>query len=247
MGRLPFSQLHACCCDCKPFHKRALATNQLELFLCSDSVDPRTPHPEYMCSPSSVLLFIEISDSMDWRRRQNQVGLVELFNLAALDTQPASWLTDSIFLSAPTHWSSFAESKSTIEVLSQSFADKTKWRKLWILRFPAEVWTDALPSVLVLRLNLNKCPFTVNLTLWFFNFLSFMLLLPLFKMTGDFPVVQWLGLCAPNAGGQGSILGQGTRSHMLQLKTPRAIARIKDPICCSWDWCSQINKKYTCF
>ena len=26
-------------------------------------------------------------------------------------------------------------------------------------------------------------------------------------------VAQWLGLCAPNTGGQGSIPGQGTRSH----------------------------------
>ena len=31
-------------------------------------------------------------------------------------------------------------------------------------------------------------------------------------------VVQWLGLCAPNAGGPGSITGQGTRSHVPQLR-----------------------------
>ena len=31
-------------------------------------------------------------------------------------------------------------------------------------------------------------------------------------------VVQWLRLCAPNAGGLGSILGQGTKFHMLQLR-----------------------------
>ncbi|TEA25280.1 hypothetical protein DBR06_SOUSAS1010184, partial [Sousa chinensis] len=31
-------------------------------------------------------------------------------------------------------------------------------------------------------------------------------------------VVQWLRLCAPNAGGPGLISGQGTRSHMLQLR-----------------------------
>ena len=34
---------------------------------------------------------------------------------------------------------------------------------------------------------------------------------------GNFPgvaVVQWLRLCAPNAGGPGSIPGQGTRSHI---------------------------------
>ena len=32
-------------------------------------------------------------------------------------------------------------------------------------------------------------------------------------------VVQWLRFHAPNAGGLGSIPGQGTRSHTLQLKT----------------------------
>ena len=31
-------------------------------------------------------------------------------------------------------------------------------------------------------------------------------------------VVQWVGFHAPNAGGQGSILDQGIRSHMPQLK-----------------------------
>ncbi|TEA26217.1 hypothetical protein DBR06_SOUSAS37210006, partial [Sousa chinensis] len=35
--------------------------------------------------------------------------------------------------------------------------------------------------------------------------------------------VQWLGLCAPNAGGPGSIPGRGTRSHMH--------AAIKGPTC----------------
>ena len=33
-----------------------------------------------------------------------------------------------------------------------------------------------------------------------------------------FLVGQWLRLCAPKAGGPGSIPGQGTRSHMLQLR-----------------------------
>ena len=33
-------------------------------------------------------------------------------------------------------------------------------------------------------------------------------------------VVQWLRLRSPDAGGLGSILGQGTRSHMLQLVRP---------------------------
>ena len=36
--------------------------------------------------------------------------------------------------------------------------------------------------------------------------------------SGTSLVVQWLRLCTPNAGGPGSIPGQGTRSHMPQLK-----------------------------
>ena len=35
-------------------------------------------------------------------------------------------------------------------------------------------------------------------------------------------VVQWLRLCAPNAGGLGSIPGQGARSHMQQLRPSAA-------------------------
>ncbi|TEA37724.1 hypothetical protein DBR06_SOUSAS9210046, partial [Sousa chinensis] len=31
-------------------------------------------------------------------------------------------------------------------------------------------------------------------------------------------MVQWLRLCAPSGRGLGSIPGQGTRSHMLQLR-----------------------------
>ena len=50
---------------------------------------------------------------------------------------------------------------------------------------------------------------------------------------GTSPVVRWLGLCAPNAGGLGSIPGQGTRSHMLQLKILHATIKTR---------CSQINK-----
>ena len=40
-------------------------------------------------------------------------------------------------------------------------------------------------------------------------------------------MVQWLKLCAPNAGGP----GQGTRSHTQQLKDPAC--RDKDPVCCN--------------
>ena len=55
-------------------------------------------------------------------------------------------------------------------------------------------------------------------------------------------VVKWLSLHAPNAGGLGSIPGQGTRSHRpqlrvcrLQLKNPDAAVTIKGPVCCDLD------------
>ena len=38
-------------------------------------------------------------------------------------------------------------------------------------------------------------------------------------------VVQWLRLCAPSAGGLGSIPGQGTRTHTL-------------PLLDAWGWCT---------
>ena len=44
-------------------------------------------------------------------------------------------------------------------------------------------------------------------------------------------VVQWLRLCAPNAGGLGSIPGQGPRFHRLQLKVHMPKLERKDPTC----------------
>ena len=38
------------------------------------------------------------------------------------------------------------------------------------------------------------------------------------KGQGTSLVVQWLRLCAPSARGPGSIPGQGTRSHIPQLR-----------------------------
>ena len=46
-------------------------------------------------------------------------------------------------------------------------------------------------------------------------------------MRGSSLVVQWLRFLVPNAGGLGSIPGQGTISHMEQLKI--LYARIKIP------------------
>ena len=50
---------------------------------------------------------------------------------------------------------------------------------------------------------------------------------------GSSLVIQWLRLHTPNAGGPGLIAGQGTRSHMLQLRVPHAVT--KDPSCCKKD------------
>ena len=51
-------------------------------------------------------------------------------------------------------------------------------------------------------------------------------------------MAQWLRLWAPNAGGLGLISGQGTRSHMLQLrvympqpKILHAAMKTEDPEC----------------
>ena len=49
----------------------------------------------------------------------------------------------------------------------------------------------------------------------------------------DILVVQWLRLCTPNAGGPGSIPGQGTRSHMQELNSPHSANKTRF---------SQINK-----
>ena len=57
------------------------------------------------------------------------------------------------------------------------------------------------------------------------------------KFVGTSLVVQWLRLRAPNAGGLGSIPGQGIRSRMLQLR-PRAAKinlKIKFVVEQAWD------------
>ena len=40
------------------------------------------------------------------------------------------------------------------------------------------------------------------------------------KITGNFPVGPMAKTCAPNAGGLGSIPVHGTRSYILQLRSP---------------------------
>ena len=57
------------------------------------------------------------------------------------------------------------------------------------------------------------CPTEINTT--YFN-----------KIKGTSLVVQWLGLCSPNAGGLGLIPGQGTKSHLSQLKSSHTVTKI---------------------
>ena len=49
--------------------------------------------------------------------------------------------------------------------------------------------------------------------------------------SGTSLVVQLLRLHAPNVGGLGSISGQGTRSHMPQLKILHAATKMENPAC----------------
>ena len=48
---------------------------------------------------------------------------------------------------------------------------------------------------------------------------------------GTFLMVHWLRPHGPNAGALGLIPGQGTGSHMLQLKIRHVAMKIKDPVC----------------
>ena len=55
-------------------------------------------------------------------------------------------------------------------------------------------------------------------------------------------MVQWLRLCAPAAGNPGLIPGQGTRSHMLQLRVHMLLLRV---LCATIKTqCSQINENF---
>ena len=56
-------------------------------------------------------------------------------------------------------------------------------------------------------------------------------------------MVQWLRLCAPNAGGLGSIPDQGTRPHMLQLTILcPSTKKKKIPCAATKTRCNQVNK-----
>ena len=61
-------------------------------------------------------------------------------------------------------------------------------------------------------------------------------------------VVQWLRLHGPKAGGPGLIPGQGTRSHMPQLKKERKRngARLCRSISCRWNVGTTYSEKLRC-
>ena len=58
--------------------------------------------------------------------------------------------------------------------------------------------------------------------------------------SGDFPGCPVVKICAPNAGGRGLILGQGTRSHVPQLKILHTTTKNEDHYATTKIWCSQI-------
>ena len=60
-------------------------------------------------------------------------------------------------------------------------------------------------------------------------------------LPGTSLVIQWLRLCALNAGGLGSIPGQTTRSHMLKLRV--CMPKRKIPYTAPKTWHNQINKQ----
>ena len=63
-------------------------------------------------------------------------------------------------------------------------------------------------------------------------------------LLGTSLVIQWLRPHAPNAGGLGSIPGQGTRSHMPQVLVKCSHAATKETMCCNQDPAQSINNKY---
>ena len=59
------------------------------------------------------------------------------------------------------------------------------------------------------------------------------------KNEGTSLVAQWVGLRTPNAGGPGSTPGQGTRSHVPQLRVH--MPQLRSPPAATNTQCDQIN------
>ena len=95
------------------------------------------------------------------------------------------------------------------------------WRK-------GEQWKDSCKVYSSQRtMSLTRVFALVGIWLFlFFNYKISTWLLLKIQTVGTFLVVQWLRLYAPSAWGPGSIPGQGTRSHMPQLKILHAATKI---------------------
>ena len=104
------------------------------------------------------------------------------------------------------------------------------------LSCPSPLFSSKAVMLFLLLCKYPRCSIQAFITLYFnflFSHLSPPLNLKSLKDTGGTSsVAQWLTLRAPNAGGLGSIPGQGTRSYMLQLKIRHATTET---------WCTQRN------
>ena len=71
---------------------------------------------------------------------------------------------------------------------------------------------DILKLLYIFRVNCMTCKLYLNIAI-------------LKCLLGTFLVLQWVMLHTPNVGSLGSIPGQGTTSHLQQLKIPCASTR----------------------
>ena len=79
----------------------------------------------------------------------------------------------------------------------------------------------------IIAIVYDELSIAMELMIWILYLDKFLMLLLFLKISviGISLVVRWLKLCAPRARVPGWVPGQGTRSHMLQLKVPCASSK----------------------
>ena len=79
----------------------------------------------------------------------------------------------------------------------------------------------------IIAIVYDELSIAMELMIWILYLDKFLMLLLFLKISviGISLVVRWLKLCAPRARVPGWVPGQGTKSHMLQLKVPCAAAK----------------------